>query len=315
MYDTTKPYISEIERLIQTTWQTKYVSAHERGVFQKYNPATGVLFRHTDGIGTKGRDHWREQTLAFAVTDALAANFNDFAVARAIPMEVCDHIFLPVDDHPAILEIVSQLAAQCSKWDIAITAGEMAIHEDFEGLEISITMLGAKRSFAANQFRDGDVLIGIESSGPHANGFTLIHNVYGDKDFPSDITTPTFIYLKHIEEIDNACDIHGMVNITGGAFTKIKKYLGQHDAYIHRWHSLEPHDIFWDLVRRGVPERIMYKTFNCGIGFIIGVSPDMTKACFSILKPDFNANIIGKVKAGLGRVHIQSMFSDTNILL
>jgi len=310
MYDTAKPYIPEIERIMRTTWDTKYLRVDARGINRKAI-ICGPDFYHVDGIGTKGEDHWRERTFQAAVQDALAMNLNDFCLARAIPIAICDHIFLPRDDNKAILQIMSFLAAECRMRDIAITAGETAIHHNLRGLEISITMLGFRRNLAPNQFCDGDILIGIESSGAHSNGFTKIHEVFGDKMPPTSMfITPTMIYFDVIDGIDRVFGIHGMTHITGGGFTKIKRFLGDHDAHIDRSNNLEPHLIFWDLLEKGVPEKDMYSIFNCGIGFVIGVDINIVSACLSILTSQFKAAVIGNVTQGTGKVHIQSKFSN-----
>lgn len=313
MYDTTKPYISEIERIIRTTWDTKYLRVDERGIHKKKPfDYTAMFFDHVDGIGTKGMDHWRKRTFDAAVTDVLAMNLNDFCLARAIPTSLCDHIFLPTDDREAIVQIVSHLAAECNMRHIAITAGETAIHDNMNGMEISMMMSGFKRSVEPNQYRQGDILIGIGSSGAHASGFTRIHSVYDDWELlPESITTPTLIYIDVVDSIDRVFGIHGMTHITGGAFTKIKRFLGTCDAHIGRSHNLEPHSIFWDLLEKGIPEKEMYQTFNCGIGFVIGVPVVKKSVCLSTLKEaKFNADIIGNVTSGSGNVHIQSKFSD-----
>lgn len=306
MYDTTKPYIERIEAIIRSTWDTKYLRVDATGIQKK--EFWQVDFHHTDGIGTKGADHWRDRTFHAAVQDALAMNLNDFCLARAIPTAICDHIFLPKDDHEAILEIISFLAAECRMRDIAITAGETAIHDNLNGLEISITMSGFKRSLKSNQFREGDILIGIASSGPHASGFTKIHELFNDA-MPRVLTTPTLVYFDHINEIDHGIGIHGMTHITGGGFTKIKRFLGACDAHIGRHHHLGPHVIFWDLLAKGVLEKELYQTFNCGIGFIIGVDRSVVDACVSLLRPQFNVAVIGNVTSGTGNVHIASKFS------
>ena len=310
MYDVTKPYLGEIKRLIQTTWSTKYVRVDKYGVRIKPGAPKGPGWRHMDGIGTKGEDHWRKRTFKELVQDGLGMGLNDAARDRAIVFELCDHTFFPRDDHPAIISVTSHLADQCRPYDIAITGGETAIHEGSSGLEISITMMGVRRSFKPNKFRNGDVLIGIGSSGAHSNGFTKIHQVFDDwQSLPDDITTPTLIYYNCLTEVDRTFGINGMTHITGGAFTKMKEYLGANDAHISKSHGLEPHPIFWELVRRGVPEKEMYRTFNCGIGFVIGVDERVTDICLRIIKQQFNAAVVGEVKIGNGIVHIKSMFS------
>ena len=317
MHDTRKPYIPEIEQLIRTTWNTKYLRVDQYGVRKKPSASKGPEWRHTDGIGTKGEDHWRMRTFAFAVKDALAMNLNDFARDRAIPFEVCDHIFLPVDDHEAMIGIVSHLSEQCRVHHLAITGGETAIHEGANGLEISITMMGVRRSLAPNEFQEGDVLIGIGSSGLHSNGFTRLHKAFDiQEELPDDIVTPTLIYYDCLTGIDDRIfGIHGLEHITGGSFFKMKKHLGDNDAYIHRAHGLMCHPIFQELVKRGVLEDEMYRTFNCGIGFVIGVEKRIAPVCLRIIKQQFDAAIIGCVTKGQGMVHIESMFSDRNIPL
>ena len=314
MYDTTKPYISEIERLIRTTWNTKYVRVDTDGVRIKPSAPKGPGWRGTDGIGTKGKDHWRMRTFDFAVQDALAMSLNDFARDRAIPFEICNHVFLPVDDHEAIIGVVSNLAEQCRAHHLAITGGETAIHEGSEGLEISITMMGVKRSLAGNEFQEGDVLLGIGSSGLHSNGFTRLHGALWEK-FLMDLVTPTLIYYDCLAGIDQAFGIHGLEHITGGAFFKMKNHLHGTDAHIYRNHCLKPHSIFCTLAERGVPEEEMYRTFNCGIGFVIGVEARVAAVCLRIIKQQFDAAIIGCVTKGQGMVYIESMFSDRNIPL
>ena len=314
MYDTTKPYNAEIKRLIQTTWNTKYVRVDTYGVRIKPGAPKGPGWRHTDGIGRKGEYHWRKRTFKELVQDGLGMGLNDAARDRAIVFELCDHTFFPRDDHPAIISVTSHLAEQCRPYEIAITGGETAIHEGSKGLEISITMIGVRRSCAPNKFRNGDVLIGIGSSGAHSNGFTKIHQVFGLELLPDDITTPTLIYYDCIDKIDRIWGINGMTHITGGAFTKMKEYLGGNDAHIHRLHGLEPHVILEELVKRGVPEEEMYRTFNCGIGFVIGVDARVADTCLRIIQEQFKAAIIGRVQSGQGRVHIQSMFSDRNLV-
>lgn len=315
MYDTTKPYNGEIKRLIQTTWNTRYVRVDTYGVRKKPGAPHGPEWRHTDGIGTKGEDHWRLRTFAAAVQDALAMNLNDFARDRCIPFEICVHDFFPTDDHNAILRVTDHMADLCRTCNLAITGGETAIHEGSKGLEISITMLGVRRSFEPNEFRESDILIGIGSSGAHSNGFTRIHQAFDDGEtLSNDITTPTLIYYHVIDGIDRIIGINGMTHITGGAFTKMKEYLGANDAYIHRSHSLVPHLIFWDLVRRGISDEEIYRTFNCGIGFVIGVDPRVVNTCLNVLRQQFNAAVIGEVKSGSGLVHIESMFSEKKVI-
>lgn len=310
MYDPAKPYKKQILNLIQQTWETPYVSVRD-GIVKKKFPYKE--YHHTDGIGTKGVYHLKQRSFENAVTDAMAMNLNDLALKRAIPYAIIDHLFLPQDDENAILEIIGYLVKECKKRDIAITGGETAIHDNMEGLEISITILGFVKKPKSNKFQAGDALIGIESNGLHSNGFTKVREVFGD-EYRSEFIRPTNIYLDTILDLDEKYDIHGMMHITGGAYNKLIDLLDDSDAYIRRDHKLEPQLIFRELYEKGIDDKKMYKTFNCGTGFILSSSPKECEIIISEIS-DFNADIIGEIIPGNNKVRIKSKFSNKKIEL
>lgn len=312
MYDPTKPYKKQILDLIKQTWETCYVSVKE-GVY----PIIKKKFSHpevdhTDGIGTKGVYHWKQRSFENAALDALAMNLNDLALSRAIPYKLQNHIFIPKDDKDAILEIVKALVYESKKRNIAITGGETSIHDNIKGLDISMTVSGFIPKEKPNKFKRGDVLIGLKSSGLHSNGFTKVRKVFG-KVWSPEFIKPTEIYLDTILELDEKYDIHGMMHITGGAYTKLKDILGKDtDAVIEKNYELEPHQIFRTLYNQGIPDKEMYTTFNCGTGFILSASPRNAKKIVASVK---NAHPIGEIVRGTGKVKIESWFSRKKIEL
>lgn len=311
MYDPTKPYKNEIIELIKQTWETPYVSVKEGTypIIEKKFVSFEVY--HTDGIGTKGVYHWQQRSFKNAVLDALAMNLNDLALIRARPDILQNHIFIPEDDKEAILEIIKNLAYECRKRDIAITGGETSIHNNIEGLDISITVSGFFETYKPNWFKKEDILIGIKSNGLHSNGFTKVREVFRNGYRPEFIK-PTEMYLDTILELDEKYDIHGMMHITGGAFSKLKGALHDADAIIRRNHKLKPQKIFRELYNRGCGDEEMYKTFNCGIGFVLSTNKKDAKKIVSELD---NADIIGEVVSGTGKVRLESMFSSKNVEL
>ncbi len=309
MYNPIKPYKSKIIKLIKKTWDTPYVSI-KNGVIKKKFSHPEV--NHTDGIGTKGIYHWRKQSLKNAVIDALAMNLNDLAVMRATPYAVIDHLFLPKDDNKIILEIIRDLSRECRKRNIAISGGETAIHNNLEGLEISIAMLGFVEKPKGNQLKINDLLIGIESSGLHSNGFTKIREIFGN-EYKPEFTKPTNIYIDTIRSLNKQFEIHGMMHITGGAFTKLKDILSKDaDIIIRKDHLLRPQEIFFEIYNRGVSDEEMYKTFNCGIGFVIGVGEKDADEILKRIK-EFKADIIGEVIKGNHKIKIESIFSKKEV--
>lgn len=322
MYNPTKPYKEQVVKLVKRTWDTNYVNVANWRVTKYFNPNTE--YHHTDGIGTKGIYHLQKRSFKNAVIDALAMNLNDLAIEGAVPYGLVDHLLMTEEDVKAIYEIMENLSKECKKRNIAITGGETAIHNNMEGLEISITMLGyLNNPPKINKFRAGDMLVGLESSGLHSNGFTRIRELYGN-GFCPEFIVPTYIYLDLILDICSEFKIYGMAHITGGAFTKIKGFLSRNaNAKIFRNHKLNPQNIFSDIYSKILFEKDphkaseeMYKTFNCGIGFIFGIREKDVEKCLNYIKEksNFKADVVGEVVSGLGNVIIESNFSNNTII-
>ncbi len=311
MYNPTKPYKHQILKLIESTWNTPYVKV-ESGLYPVVTKKFSLPeIQHTDGIGTKGLYHWKHRTFRNAVVDALAMNLNDLAMAGALPYAIQNHIVLPKDDHKAILDIVKALAAECRERKIAMTGGEISIHSDAKGMDISITVSGVLPRKLKNQCKVGDVLVGLASSGLHSNGITKVREVFGNR-YRKELIEPTRIYLDEILTIFNKCKINGMMHITGGAFTKLKDILGKADAIITHPQKLQPQKIFHEMFARGLSNKTMYSTFNCGIGFILSVPRKEVKKILAHLQ---NSAIIGKVVRGSGKVRITSAFDQKIVKL
>lgn len=311
MYNTTKPYKHQILRLIESTWKTPYVKV-EKGQYAIITKRFSFPeIQHTDGIGTKGLYHWKKRTFKNAVLDALAMNLNDLAMVGATPYAVQNHIVLPKDDHKAILDIVKALAAECRKRMIAMTGGETSIHSDAEGMDISITVSGFIKSKRKNQCKAKDVLVGLASNGLHSNGITKVREVFGN-EYRKEFTEPTRIYLDEILPILDKYKINGMMHITGGAFTKLKDILGKTDAVIFQSEKLQPQKIFRDIYAKGLSNKTMYLTFNCGIGFVLSMPKQEVSKILSHLR---SAEVIGEVIKGNGDVRIKSAFNQKIVKL
>ena len=125
------------------------------------------------------------------------------------------------------------------------------------------------------------------------------------KKIKSDFVRPTIIYYEQIFPLLGKYKINGLMHITGGAFTKLKDILGANDAYISFPSKFKAPAIFYELHKKGLSNRVMYTTFNCGMGFIISVPENQVKAVRSKLKKSF---IIGSVSRGSGKIKIESAF-------
>lgn len=308
MYRPSKPYKHKIIEAIRKTWRTPYASIS----FNTY-PVIRKKFSfaevdHTDGIGTKGVYHWQRGTLREAVIDALAMNLNDLAIVRATPYKMSNHITVPVEDK-RVLKIVEAMAEECFKRNIAIAGGENSFHDTMEGIDISMTVSGFITRPKQNRCVIGDVLVGLKSSGVHANGMTKVRQLFGNKVLPA-FTVPTAIYSDLVLKLVNTYDINGMMHITGGAFSKIKDILIDADARIIVPQKLTPQEIFYTIYKKGVSSEDMYSTFNCGVGFVLSM-PERDAQI--IVKKYRIAGIIGRITKGKGVVRIQSAFDATEV--
>jgi len=310
MYNPTKPYKKQIFKIIQKTWKSPYISI-KKGIYPVFErKIKGKEIDHTDGIGSKGVYHWKMRTFKNAVLDALAMNLNDLALMRAIPYKLQNHIIIPKDDHQAILEIVSHLSDECRKRKIVITGGETSIQNNIEGIDISLTISGFVFENKINEIRSNDVLIGFKSNGLHSNGFSKVREIFGHKS-RKEFIEPTTIYLDSILALNKKFEIHGLMHITGGAFTKLKDIAPKANILITNKHKLKPQKIFYDLYNSNINEIEMYKTFNCGIGFIISVNSKEAQTIINLYPG--KTDIIGRAEPGTGRVEIESYFSDRKI--
>ncbi len=350
-YRQEKPFNERIRELIRDTHTVNGpLSVIKRGKrFEVIrNPVTWRVsgeLTATDGIGTKGMLHWIKDSMENAAVDAFAMVTNDLAEGGYLPFMLQDHIIMQKEDEGKILRLVNKLVSLClsSRWPwpqdhttvspIAITGGETAIIGTLKGLEIGITATGyvIEGGRIDKAPRAGDVMIGIGSSGVHSNGLSFLTNNMNAKDglaveVLDELTKPTIVYLQAINELISELDskggatayLRGMVHITGGGLSKLRELIGARrdiDINIGRRNELKPQWIFeYAHAALRMHSETMYKTFNNGIGYVIVVDPSVADEALGILGRFHNADIIGEVTAGKGRVAIESRYDYTTVV-
>jgi phosphoribosylformylglycinamidine cyclo-ligase len=310
MYDPTKPYKQDILEMIRSTWDTPYaiVTPGRYPAIARTHGHTNEI-DHTDGIGTKGLLIWERRKLgqgilAGAVQDALAMNINDLITVGAVPYKLQNHLILPEDDHGAILEIISALCAHCRQRKICVTGGETSIQNNVQGMELSLTVTGFVPDFyltKQNKAVTGDLVVGLPSSGPHSNGYTLLRRIMENPP-----TKATVIYDQP------KVWYNSIVHIAGGAYTRLKEVLGEDqdmeldwwpdDFWGYTYAQLRIHDA---LNKEENLDKQMYSTFNCGYGMIMTVPPES-------YRPECG-NVIGHVVNGTNKVRIRSVFTGNQV--
>ncbi|MCX7042760.1 MAG: phosphoribosylformylglycinamidine cyclo-ligase [Gammaproteobacteria bacterium] len=256
-----------------------------------------VLVSGTDGVGTKlklAQQLNRHDTIGI---DLVGMCVNDVLVQGAEPLFFLDYFATGKLHVDTTVAVVGGIARGCELAGCAMIGGETAEMPDMYPpgeYDLAGFTVGAVEKSAlidGSKVRAGDVLVGIASSGPHSNGYSLVRKILDRAGRPLDLDVggvnladalmaPTTIYVKPVLELIAAHELHAMAHITGGGLTEniirvIPDGLGL-DIDSTSW-SLPP--VFDWLMREGqVTKPEMWRTFNCGIGFVLVVSPSQLPA-------------------------------------
>ena len=280
-----------------------------------------TLVSGTDGVGTKLK-------LAFILDkhdtvgiDCVAMCVNDIACAGGEPLFFLDYIACGKNVPEKIATIVSGVAEGCKQSDAALIGGETAEmpgfypEDEYDLAGFAVGVVDEKDLITGKELKDGDVLIGIASSGVHSNGFSLVRKVFKmDKDtldtYHEDLGTtlgealiaPTKIYVKALRGIkESGVKIKGCSHITGGGFYEnIPRMLCDGVRAVVEKDSYPVPPIFRMLAREGeIAEEMMYNTYNMGLGMIVAVDKDdVEKTVAAIKAAGEDAYVVGHIEAG-----------------
>ncbi len=285
-----------------------------------------VLVAGTDGVGTKLRLAIDLQKFDTVGIDLVAMCVNDVLVQGAEPLFFLDYYAtgqLSVDRAEAVIR---GIAAGCKDSGCALLGGETAempgmyAPGDIDLAGFAVGVVNRDRIIDGSKVRPGDVLLGLASSGPHSNGYSLIRRILslepGSTDKPWEgatlgehLLTPTRLYVRPLLQLIAACDVHALAHITGGGLpgNVVRVLPGDADALIDP-SSWRRSAVFDWLQRAGrVTDSEMYRSFNCGIGMVVVVARDAADRAKTLLQSTGETvSVIGEVKAGTGQVRIGS---------
>ena len=265
-----------------------------------------VLVAGTDGVGTKLKLAFMMDKHDTVGIDCVAMCVNDVVCQGAKPLLFLDYIATGYLDPQKVEQIVAGVAEGCRQAGCALIGGETAEMPDFypageyDLAGFTVGIVGRDRSISGERVAEGDVLIGVASSGVHSNGYSLVRKLVltegrdlsapvealGGKSWGETLLTPTKIYVKSALAACAAADVHGIAHITGGGFIEnIPRILPEGlCARIERgtWPVLP---VFAELQRMGgLTDRQIYNTFNMGIGMVYAVAPDQADALMASLR-------------------------------
>jgi phosphoribosylformylglycinamidine cyclo-ligase len=277
-----------------------------------------VLVSGTDGVGTKLRlaiDTGRHDTVGI---DLVAMCVNDVVVQGAEPLFFLDYFATGKLDVGVGERLIAGIVEGCVQAGCALVGGETAempgmYHgEDYDLAGFCVGIVEKDAIIDGSATRAGDVVLGLPSSGPHSNGFSLIRKILqvsgADLQAPLDgaslvdrLMAPTRIYVKPLLELIAQLPVHGIAHITGGGLVEnIPRVVPEGLEVVLERKSWRREAVFDWLQRQGqVADAEMYRVFNCGIGMTVQVAAaDAQRAIGLLRERGVEALVIGEVRAG-----------------
>lgn len=281
-----------------------------------------LLVSGTDGVGTKLK-------LAFVLDkhdtvgiDCVAMCVNDIICSGASPLFFLDYIACGKNKPERIEEIVSGIAEGCRMAECALIGGETAEMPGFYDTDeydlagFSVGLVDEGKVIDGSQLKEGDILLGLASSGVHSNGFSLVREIFPpeetdytlpikeleNKTLGEVLLKPTVIYVKAIKGLlKEGIKPHAISHITGGGFYEnIPRMLGDGlKAEIETGNFKRPLIFDYIIDKTGLSLEEMFSTFNMGIGMVIALSPKEVKKAQEILDGlGYESFQIGKITEG-----------------
>jgi len=278
-----------------------------------------ILISGTDGVGTKLRiaiDTGRLDTVGI---DLVAMCANDVLANGAEPLFFLDYYATGKLTSDNAASVVSGIAEGCRQAGCALVGGETAeMPGMYEGDDFDLAgfVVGAVERGAMlprqGEMKAGDMLIGLESSGPHSNGYSLIRKIvdrsglswedkapFADAPLAEALLTPTRLYIKSLLPLIRSGLVSGLAHVTGGGLTdNTPRMLPDSLAPEFDFDAWDRPAVFkWLQEIGGVAEEEMRRAFNCGIGMVICVSPENMPAVLDQLETaGESAHVIGQLK-------------------
>ena len=239
-----------------------------------------ILVGCTDGVGTKVALSQAHNTMHLIGQDLVAMCVNDMVTCGAEPLFFLDYFAASKLEPKSTAKIVKGIANACEKSSCALLGGETAempghyAKDNFDLAGFSVGVVEKTKLIDGKSIKSGHVLLGVESSGPHSNGYSLIRSILKKHTAPDSIMRtllkPTHLYPTPILELIKKTNVKGMAHITGGGLTEnipriLKKGLIA-DVNLSSWKF--PKAFQWLQEKGKISQSDMLRIFNCGIGMV-----------------------------------------------
>jgi phosphoribosylformylglycinamidine cyclo-ligase len=283
-----------------------------------------VLVSSTDGVGTKLRLAMAARKHDTIGIDLVAMCVNDIVVTGAEPCLFLDYYATGRLDVDRAAEVIAGIARGCEQAGAALVGGETAEMpgmyrgEDYDLAGFCVGVVEKDRLVDGSQVRPGDILLGLASSGPHSNGYSLIRNLLEVAQTPLEqefhgrtlgevLLEPTRIYVRPLLKLIEKVPVHALAHITGGGLLEnLPRVLpAATRALIDTCAWPRPPIFTWLQEQGRLPDEEMYRTFNCGIGMVACIAAKDAQAALACLhEQGEQAWVIGQIEGATGPAHV-----------
>ncbi len=279
-----------------------------------------VLVAGTDGVGTKLKLAQMLNQHDSIGIDLVAMCVNDIVVQGAEPLFFLDYYATSRLEVDVAEQVVKGIGTGCELAGAALVGGETAempgMYQagDYDLAGFCVGIVEKSQMIDGHKVKPGDRLIGLPSSGPHSNGYSLIRKIIettdadlqqaftGGSTLGETLLQPTRIYVKSLLALMQQVEVHALAHITGGGIVEnLPRVLPDGSKALIQQHAWQRPDIFnWLQNQGGVQDSEMWRTFNCGMGMIVCVAAEQAQAAFNHLEQHGEQPVfIGEIQAAV----------------
>ena len=276
-----------------------------------------VLVSGTDGVGTKLKLAFEWDKHDTVGIDLVAMSVNDILVQGAEPLFFLDYFACGKLDVNRATDVIKGIASGCEQSGCALIGGETAEmpnmypEGEYDLAGFAVGVVEKERIITGKTIQTNDIILGLASNGAHSNGYSLIRKILardnpnldapfdGDKTLRETIIEPTCLYVKSILSALKQFEIKGMAHITGGGILEnVPRVLPENCVAQIDANAWQLPKLFQWLQQAGnVTTQEMYRTFNCGIGMVLIVSPDIAEYAATFLREQGETvYVLGKIR-------------------
>ncbi|MEG6614377.1 phosphoribosylformylglycinamidine cyclo-ligase [Pseudoclostridium thermosuccinogenes] len=285
-----------------------------------------VLVSGTDGVGTKLKIAFLMDKHDTIGIDCVAMCVNDIACSGAEPLFFLDYIAVGKNRPEKVANIVKGVADGCVMAGCSLIGGETAEmpgfypENEYDVAGFAVGIVDKSRIIDGKSIKEGDVLIGLASSGIHSNGYSLVRKVFNPTreklneyveslgtTLGEELLKPTRIYVKTVADLIERFEIKGISHITGGGFIENIPRMVPEGLRVRINKGTWPVLPIFSLIQKigDIPEKDMFNTFNMGIGMVMAVDGNIAGDVAAYLnEKDEKAYIIGELIKGDSGVDI-----------